>query len=326
MLILQGPDHPVQALTFSPDSTTLYIVQGHHGIRAWNVIDRTATRLEIDGRLLVKQFVFHPGGRWAFSATAHTTPPAHNMARLVDLAAGTMRPFNFTGSARDNVAVIPGGARLVTVGDSMFDADSPSPSYRHRTRLYGWTMTAVGPEYDWHRDVPRNEHVLFVAALDNRFATAERVRPKGGGYDAEWDVRLTIRRAADGFRVTELPYPHGQIQQFLASPDGGLLVGRLGTELHVWGAADWKAPPVVVAGGHDAAMEPAAAAFHPSGRYLLLANNDPSVIALDTSTWKRVQTWKWDAGALRSAAVSPDGTLAAAGGAGGTVVVWDLDL
>jgi WD40 repeat protein len=69
-----------------------------------------------------------------------------------------------------------------------------------------------------------------------------------------------------------------------------------------------------------------AATFHPSGRYLLLATNDPTVIAFDTATWNPIQTWAWDTGALRSGAVSPDGTLAAAGSAGGTTVVWDLDL
>lgn len=326
MLILQGPDHPVQALTFSPDATTLYIVQGHHGIRAWNVIDRTATRLEINGRLLVKQFVFHPGGRWAFSATAHTTSPAHNMARLVDLSAGTMRPFNFLGQMRDTVACLPGGSRVVTIGDATFDAESPIAVYQSRTRLYGWTMAAGGPEYAWHRDVPRGERVLFVAALEKQFAVAEFVRPKRAPSGAEWDARITVRRASDGVRVAELASPDGQMQQLLSAPDGGLLVVRFGTQLRVWTAADWNAPPVLVAGGLDPAMEPAAASFHPSGRYLLLARDDPTVIAFDTATWAPVQRWKWDAGALLSTAVSPDGTLAAAGSARGTVVVWDLDL
>jgi WD40 repeat protein len=324
VLILQGPDHPVQALTFSPDATTLYIVQGHHGIRAWNVIDRTANRLEIDGRLLVKQFVIHPGGRWAFSATAHTDPPGHNMARLIDLSAGTMRPFNFTAQIRDTVACLPDGSRVVTIGDSMLDAKGPS--YRPQPQLYGWTMTASGPEPAWHRDVPKGEQVLYVAALDGQFATAGTVRPKGPPSDAEWGARITIRRASDGTRVAELASPQGQVQQFLAAPDGRLLVGRLGTELRVWSAADWKAPPVGVMGVLDPAMESSAACFHPSGRYLLLATNTPSVIAFDTATWAPVQKWKWDAGALRATAVSPDGTLAAVGSARGTVVVWDLDL
>jgi WD40 repeat protein len=325
VLILQGPDHPVQALTFSPDATTLYIVQGHHGIRAWNVINRTANRLEIDGRLLVRQFVFHPGGRWAFSATAHTTPPAHNMARLIDLSAGTMRPFNFTGQIRDTVACLSDGSRVVTIGSSEFEVERP-PRARGRTRLYGWTMTASGPEYAWHRDVPTGEQVLFTVALDDQFATADFVRPKRASYDTAWDARITIHRASDGLRVAELPHSHGPIQQLLAAPDGGLLVTRVGTELRAWTASDWKAPPPVVAGDLDHEMEPAAASFHPSGRYLLLATNGPTVIAFDTATWAPVQRWKWDVGALLSTAVSPDGTLAAAGSARGTVVVWDLDL
>jgi WD40 repeat protein len=73
-------------------------------------------------------------------------------------------------------------------------------------------------------------------------------------------------------------------------------------------------------------MTAPAACFHPSAPYLLLANGGPSVIVFDT-TWKPVRKWKWDTGGvLRTVAVSPDGSLAAAGGPRGVVVVWDLDL
>ena len=327
MLMLQGPDHPVEALTFSPDATTLYAVQGHHGIRTWNITDRTATRAECEGQLLVEQFVFHPGGRWAFSATAHTTSPTYNTARIIDLSTGTMRPFNFTGNVRDNIACLPDGSRLITIGSTAFEPGRLTPAYRARTRLYGWTMTATGPEQAWHYIVPAREIMRFVVALDRQFAIAEMTALPGYTYDNPmWSIRLTICRATTGACVTELAYPHQQIQQLLASPTGELLVARDGTELHVWTALNWSAPPVVVAGAHDHAMEPSAACFHPSGRYLLLANNNPSVTAFDTSTWAPVQTWRWDAGALRSTAVSPDGSLAAAGSSRGVVVVWDLDL
>ena len=49
-------------------------------------------------------------------------------------------------------------------------------------------------------------------------------------------------------------------------------------------------------------------------------------LIVSTTTWKQVRKWKWDIGALRVIGVSPDGTLAAAGGPTGKIVVWDLDL
>jgi hypothetical protein len=96
--------------------------------------------------------------------------------------------------------------------------------------------------------------------------------------------------------------------------------------LWVYDTADWIRPPVVVPGTDKKLLDERAAAFHPSGRYLLLANNGPSVLVYDTATWKEVRKWKWDAGTLRTVGISPDGTLAAAAGPHGAVVVWDLDL
>jgi hypothetical protein len=325
VLILQGPEQVVEALTFSPDATTLYFVQGIQGIRAWNIADRTATRAECEGRLLIGQFVFHPGGRWAFSSTAHTTPPNHNTAHILDLSAGTMRPINFIGNVRNSIAFVSGGARLVTIGYSAFDTERPANP--PRWRLYGWTMTPEGPVYAWHRDAPLNEGVLSLVGLGDRVVTADVVAPAGYIYaSTSRHIRVTIRRASDGEPEVQLPFPHPEIQQILAAPGGDLLVGRLGTELHVWSASDWNAPPVVVEGRHTPTMRPPAAAFHPSGRYLLLANDGPSIVAFDTTTWKQVQKWKWSSGRLGVIAVSPDGTLAAAGSTHGVVVVWDLDL
>jgi WD40 repeat protein len=333
VLILQGPNHCVEALTFSPDATTLYIVQGHHGIRAWNITDRTNARVEFEGRLVVSQFLFHPGGRWAFSACAHTPSGAPRRGRLIDLPTGTMRPFNAAGLERENIAFFPTAERLVSIGDPWEDPKLPPPG--SRSRLLGWEMTTTGPVPTWHRSMPGNEHVLSVVALGDRFATADTLVEYGNGVNSRatnHHIRIRIRRASDGKPEAELPFPHPIIQQLLAGPRGDLLIGRSGTELHVWTAPDWRAPPRVVAGTRDEESEHywpprySAAAFHPSGRYLLLANNEPSVTAFDTATWNPVQTWVWETGALRSVAVSPDGALAAAGSAGGTTVVWDLDL
>ena len=68
-----------------------------------------------------------------------------------------------------------------------------------------------------------------------------------------------------------------------------------------------------------------ALAYHPSGRLLFATSNDATVHAFDAHTLDRVNRFTWHLGELRAVAVSPDGTLAAAGSATGDVVVWDLD-
>ncbi len=70
----------------------------------------------------------------------------------------------------------------------------------------------------------------------------------------------------------------------------------------------------------------AGATLTPDGRHLLQASADRTVRVLDVATGRLVKDYAWSAGCLNAVAVSPDGLLAACGGTGGKVVVWDLDL
>ncbi len=66
-------------------------------------------------------------------------------------------------------------------------------------------------------------------------------------------------------------------------------------------------------------------AFHPSGRWLAATSTDGTVKLYDVATWALARTFNWKIGRMRSVAFSPDGTVAAAGGDKGQVVVWDFD-
>ena len=68
------------------------------------------------------------------------------------------------------------------------------------------------------------------------------------------------------------------------------------------------------------------ATLTPDGRHLLQVSADRTVRVLDVATGQLVKDYAWSAGKLAAVAVSPDGLLAACGGTGGKVVVWDLDL
>jgi WD40 repeat protein len=68
-------------------------------------------------------------------------------------------------------------------------------------------------------------------------------------------------------------------------------------------------------------------AFHPSGRYLAATSGDATVRLHDReANWVVTRAFDWRIGALKSVAFHPEGTRAAAGGAKGQVVLWDVDL
>ena len=65
------------------------------------------------------------------------------------------------------------------------------------------------------------------------------------------------------------------------------------------------------------------------GSRIVTASYDKAARLYDTGTWTARPSLEWGIGGLRSVAVAPDGTRAAAGSCvstySGKVVIWDLD-
>jgi WD40 repeat protein len=100
-------------------------------------------------------------------------------------------------------------------------------------------------------------------------------------------------------------------------PDGERVIVAAGNTLRcvpIHGGAGWdtttKKPPLEIA-------------LHPSGRMLLVADGSKKVTTYDTSNGKVSAQYDWGIGKVGCVTYSPDGTLAAAGGEKGQVVVWD---
>jgi WD40 repeat protein len=323
MLILKGPAEPILALGFTPDAATLYA--SHYaavGISAWNLADHTVRKVEVEGEQVFGEFPLHPGGRWAF---AHRRAAPQSIA--LDLVSGKVKPIDAT-NPWGHLAVSPDGKRFATI------ALATGPARRGQSvyALCGWAMTAAGPKRAWELRSPDDALVWWITFVGNDTLVTEDKVPEQyskahKGYRPA--TRLAVRSAKNGKVTTtfDSPYEGFEPRHLFASPDGRWLVARRGTSLRVWDASDWENPPVVVPGNEDPRGHlMRAAAFHPSSRFLLLASDGPSVTAIDTATWKPAHRWNWKAGALRAVAVSSDGTLAAAAGPRGAVVVWDWDL
>jgi WD40 repeat protein len=107
-------------------------------------------------------------------------------------------------------------------------------------------------------------------------------------------------------------------------PGAGPVVGLYENRLVVYRTADLSTPAATIK--NDSKKDFTGAAFHPGGRVLAATSNDKTVKFSDTTTWQQVGGFDWKVGRLRSIAFSADGSLAAAGGDKGQIVVWDVDL
>jgi WD40 repeat protein len=114
-------------------------------------------------------------------------------------------------------------------------------------------------------------------------------------------------------------------EQWLVSPDGQWSADRLLTRIRVYRLTDPFGHRTATIES-DTRKHLTDLAFHPSGRYLAATSNDKTVKLYDTATWNVARSFTWNVGRVRSVCFSPDGTLAAAGGENGQIVVWDVDL
>lgn len=102
-------------------------------------------------------------------------------------------------------------------------------------------------------------------------------------------------------------------------PDGERVILAAGNVL--------RCVPINGGTGWDTATKkpPLEIALHPSGRTLLVADGSKKVTAYDTGNGRPAAQYDWGIGKVGCVTYSPDGTLAAAGGEKGQVVVWDAE-
>ena len=307
MRVLTAADGEVLGLGFSPAGDALAATVDARGVFLWNLAAGSATPVRLDtvaSPYRNRHLFFAPDGRSvAWLGTDGRKVYDRDSRRTVLTRLDTPgRPLRMTQT--------PDGQRLVT------QHNFPDP------QVVGW-RPEEGHWVRWWsvstKDMP--VHDLAVSPDGGRMALL--VREPRGTRLSDFPIRLELRSAATGRTERTGPYPYTCESPLTFSPDGGQLVAVRDMTLLVWPVPELGEPRVV---RNDTRKHFTAAAYHPSGRYLFATSNDATVHVFDTASWARAGRFTWNVGRLRSVAVSPDGSLAAAGGDTGEVVVWDVDL
>jgi hypothetical protein len=295
----------ITTLAFAPDGLALVACAMRGGLVLWE--------LPVAGAAVA---LAEPSGFTPLALTFSAD------ARVVSWISGQVR------FERDRRADVAREARLTADPEALVVQALGGPGERliartvernvgHRLRAFvpdgtgGWTGAwTIGPADDigggrW----------LAVAPRAERFFTWE-VPP----ILQRLPRRVVARSTLTGALIAAAPVGLTNVRGLVAAPDGSLAVCFKNSSLHAWrpGGSVEKVRTGTLR--HYRAL-----AFHPDGRHLLAGNNDTTARLIDTHTWQIVRQFAWDIGTLTAVAVSPDGTRAAAGGAG-AVVVWDLDL
>jgi WD40 repeat protein len=306
MRLLNSADGDILSLAFSPDGDALAAAVEFQGVYLWNLHSNGIhVRLDTAVTDRARTLFFSSDGRAVWWATKDGLKRYDRDDRET-----AEKPLSSQGMMLRFVRT-PDGGRMVS-----------EHNFPHRT-LIGWSDGDAGWTEDWSVTTwDLSVRALAVDAAGERVAVVCQSAAVAGKWWEQHPTRIELRSAVSSVVQNHGPCKYHSIDELLFSPDSTQLVAVHEMTLIAWPVPELGEPRMI---RNDSRKHFTSACYHPSGRYLLVSGNDESVHVFDTTSWERVARYHWKIGRLRAVAVSPDGTLAAAGTDKGEVIVWDLD-
>ncbi len=319
MRLLKAVDAPIEGLTFSPDGSAIAASIKHQGVYLWDLqkpnSEPSRPPLEFGG-------IDRRGGL-SFSADGRSLAwHVQGVRRIYDLDTRKTTTETTFATNKNNIKDIAYAA-----DGSMGISLHGIPDYR----LLGWRFV----EDMWVTSWSLSTQDLAVDSLSlssdgQLFAMLTR-HALGKGWERN-PRQVEVRDASSKALRGAGQYKYSvEAKRLLFAPDNRQLVGLNGMNLVVWPVpeiGDLGTPRLV---RNVTRKSFTSMAYHPSGRRLYVTSNagkpsDATVHVFDTSSWNRTEQFAWKMGNLKAVAVTPDGTLAAAGSDHGEIVIWDVDL
>ena len=300
MLVWKGHRAKVRSLAFSPDGRTIATTAGHSRyVWLWEAPTGKLVRKLSGSNDSARVAAFFPDGRHIAATLEH----GGGWVCAVETGA-SVSGFRPQWQDPDALAVSPDGARLLTC---------------NVTTVWAWDWPPAPAAGTLFYRPPDRTHPLRL-----RGTPKIGFSPKGTYFcGAEWQMLLCDPVGMSVRRVLFAPHGSASAAAFAFTPDEDRLVVAFGHSAAVWRVGEWGQKPVRL-GSHGNLVR--AVGFLPGGGTALTAAMDGTVRLWDAATGAEQRSFDWGIGKVRAAAVSPDGTLCAAGGDDGHLVVWDVDV
>jgi WD40 repeat protein len=300
MLVWNGHRAKLRSLVFSPDGRTIATTAGNSKfVWLWDATTgKLIRKLEGAKYSATRVAAFFPDGEHVLGLHHHRPASVWNLTTGAIVAQLDVSSWY----QPDYCAITPDGSRLLMFsGQQLAEWDDPTRSDPMPRRC------------DRHRPLPKPHYYFFPMGYS----------PGGKYFWGSWGTLSLFDAATFEPRRTFVDPDGASAMAVGFSQDESRVCVSFGHRAVVWRLDEAQAPPVKLR-GHKQQVR--AVGFLPGGGTVLTAAMDGTVRLWDANTGTEQRSFDWGIGKVRVAAVSPDGTMCAAGSDEGKLVVWDVDL